>query len=166
MSLRVELAFLPLWCRYPHNSRSISLSLCCIKSAFPAISPQKDSFWIVSCAMLPTLGPFLPPRHSCHYSLDDVILWIALSICHICLPEVAKGSFQSIDHCILCWTCCWARCWMLQGMDHMEASYIFYVKVGRLVRFEQSKIRVLTVTSLGIVMLTLHYDLMVSMGFM
>jgi len=50
---------------------------------------------------------------------------------------------------------------MLQDMDHMEASCVFYVKVDRFNQFEQSKIRVLTVTSLGIVMLTVHYDLMV-----
>jgi len=50
---------------------------------------------------------------------------------------------------------------MLQDMDHMEASCIFYVKVGRFDQLEQSKISVLTVTSLGIVMLTVHQDLMV-----
>jgi hypothetical protein len=38
-----------------------------------------------------------------------------------------------------------------------------YVKVGRFDKFEQSKISVLTDTSLGIVMLTVHYDLIVSM---
>jgi len=65
----------------------------------------------------------------------------------------------------MCWPCCWARWWMLQEMDHMEASCVFYVKVGRFDQFEQSKISVLTVTSLGIVMLTVHYDLIVSMWF-
>ena len=47
-------------------------------------------------------------------------------------------------------------------MDHMEASCVFYVKVGRFDQFEQSKISVLTVTSLAIVMLIVHYDLIVS----
>jgi len=51
---------------------------------------------------------------------------------------------------------------MLQDMDHMEASCIFYVKIGRFDQLEQSKIRVLTVASLGIVMLTIHWDLMMS----
>jgi len=51
---------------------------------------------------------------------------------------------------------------MLQEMDHMEASCVFYVKVGRFDQFEQSKISVLTVTSLGIVMLTVHCDLIIS----
>jgi len=51
---------------------------------------------------------------------------------------------------------------MLQDMDHMEASCLLYVKVGRFDQFEQSKISVLTITSLGIIMLTVHYKLMVS----
>ena len=55
---------------------------------------------------------------------------------------------------------------MLQEMDHMEASCVFYVKVGRFGYFEQNKISVLTVTSLGIVMLTVHYDMIVTMLFM
>jgi hypothetical protein len=52
---------------------------------------------------------------------------------------------------------------MLQGMDHMETSCVFYVKVGRFEQFEHSKISVLTITSLGIVMPTVQYDLIVSM---
>jgi len=52
---------------------------------------------------------------------------------------------------------------MLYNMEHMEASWVFPVTVGRFDQFEQSKISFLTVTSLGIVMLTVHYDLMVSM---
>ena len=51
---------------------------------------------------------------------------------------------------------------MLQDVDQMEASCVFYVKVGRFHRLSQSKISVLTIPSLGIVMLTVHYDLMVS----
>jgi len=94
LSLRLELAVLPLRSLAPHNPRSISLSLRCLKSAFPVISPLQASFWIISCAMLPTLGPFVPPSHSCLCSPDDVVGWNALSICHICPPEVAKGSFS------------------------------------------------------------------------
>jgi len=52
---------------------------------------------------------------------------------------------------------------MLQEMDHMEASCVFYVKVGRFDQFEQSKISILIVTSLGIVMLIVLYDLIVRM---
>jgi len=47
---------------------------------------------------------------------------------------------------------------MLQGMDHMEARFVFYVKVGTLDQLEQSKFCVLTVTKLGIVMLTVQID--------
>jgi len=42
---------------------------------------------------------------------------------------------------------------MLQDVDHMEASCAFYVKVGTFDQLEYSKICLLTVTSLGIVML-------------
>ena len=55
---------------------------------------------------------------------------------------------------------------MLQGMDHMEASCVFYVKVGMLDQLEQSKFCVLTVTKLGIVMLTIQIDLIFSVSFM
>jgi len=55
---------------------------------------------------------------------------------------------------------------MLQDMDHIEASCIFYVKVGTLDQLEQSKLCVLTVTKLGIVMLTVHDDSNVSVSFM
>jgi len=55
---------------------------------------------------------------------------------------------------------------MLQDMDHTEASCVFYVKVGTLDQLEQSKFCVLTVTRLGIVMLTIQDDLIVSVSFM
>ena len=43
---------------------------------------------------------------------------------------------------------------MLQHVDHKEASCMFHVKDGTLNHLEQSKIGILTVTSLRIVMLT------------
>jgi hypothetical protein len=52
---------------------------------------------------------------------------------------------------------------MSQDMDHIEASWVCYVQVGRFDQFEQSKISSLTVTLSGIVMLTVHYDMMGSM---
>ena len=55
---------------------------------------------------------------------------------------------------------------MLQDMDHIEASYISYVKVGTLIRLEQSKIHVLTFTTLGIAMLTVHHDMIFRVCFM
>ena len=51
---------------------------------------------------------------------------------------------------------------MLQDVDHIEASCVVYVKVGTLNRLEESKICVLTVTTLGIAMLTVHQDMMFS----
>jgi len=47
-------------------------------------------------------------------------------------------------------------------MDHIQASWVFYVKVGMFDRLEQSKMSILTVTTLGIVMLILQYDLIFS----
>ena len=99
LSRRLELAFLPLQSLTLHDPPSISLSLHCLKSVFPVFSPPQASFWIVSCAMLPTLGPFLPPSHSCLYSHDDIIVSNASLICHICPPVVAKGSFS--EHWLL-----------------------------------------------------------------
>ena len=90
-------------------------------------------------------------------------------LCRFATPACRKWQkvlFRSIDHWILCWPCGWARCWMLQEMDHMEASCVFYVKVCRFDQFEKSKIRVLTVTSLGMVMPIVDYDLIVSVWFM
>ena len=51
---------------------------------------------------------------------------------------------------------------MLLDMDHTEASCIIYVEVGTLDLFEQSTICVLTVTTLGIAMLTVRHDMMCS----
>jgi hypothetical protein len=45
---------------------------------------------------------------------------------------------------------------MLQDMHQMEASCIFYLMVGMFDQLQEGKIRVLTVTALGIVMLTVH----------
>jgi len=96
LSLSLELAVLPLRSLAPHDPQSISLSLRCLQCPFPMVSPLQASFWIVTCAMLAMVGPFLPTSHSCLYSPDDVVGWNASSICHICPPEVAKGSFS--DH--------------------------------------------------------------------
>ena len=75
-----------------------------------------------------------------------------------------KVLFLSIDHCLLCWKYWWPRCWMLQDMDHMEASCVFYVKVGMLNWLDPTKICVLTVKTLGIAMLTVHHYMMFSIG--
>jgi len=51
---------------------------------------------------------------------------------------------------------------MLRDMDHIEASCVFYVEVGTLNRLEQSKFCVVTVTTFGIAMLTVHHDMIFS----
>jgi len=55
---------------------------------------------------------------------------------------------------------------MLQDMDNMEASFVFYVKVGTFTYLEQSKNALLTVDKTGIVGLTVHHDLIASISFM
>jgi len=55
---------------------------------------------------------------------------------------------------------------MLQVMDNMEASCVFYVKVSTFTNLEQSKISLWTVNKPGIVMLTVHHDMIVSVIFM
>jgi len=55
---------------------------------------------------------------------------------------------------------------MLQVMDNMEASCVFYVKVGTFTHLEQSKVFLLTVNKSGIVTLTVQHDLIVSVIFM
>jgi hypothetical protein len=55
---------------------------------------------------------------------------------------------------------------MLQVMDNMEASCVFYVKVGTFTHPEQSKIFLLTVKKSGIVTLTVQHDLIVGVIFM
>ena len=51
-------------------------------------------------------------------------------------------------------------------MDNMEASCVFYVKVGTFNQFEQSKICILTVNKMGIVRLTVQHDMIFSLSFM
>jgi len=86
-------------------------------------------------------------------------------MCSICPPEGVVGSFWSIDYGSLGWLCCWAICCMLQDMVNMEASCIFYVKVGMFTHLEQSKTSLLTVNKTGIVRLTVQQDLFVSISF-
>jgi len=54
---------------------------------------------------------------------------------------------------------------MLQVVDNMEASRIFYIKVGTFTHLEQSKTSLLTVNKTGIVRLTLQHDFIVSVSF-
>jgi len=55
---------------------------------------------------------------------------------------------------------------MMQVMDNMEASCVFYVKVGMFTHLEQSKIFLLNVNKSGTVMLTVQHELIVIFSFM
>jgi hypothetical protein len=54
---------------------------------------------------------------------------------------------------------------MLQDMDNMEASCIFYVKVGTCTHLEQGKTSLLTVNITGIVRVNVQHDYIISFGF-
>jgi hypothetical protein len=51
---------------------------------------------------------------------------------------------------------------MLQVMDNMEASCVFYVKVVTFTHLEQTKILLLTVETSGIVTPTIQHDLILA----
>jgi len=55
---------------------------------------------------------------------------------------------------------------MLQDMDSMEASCVFYVKVGKLNHIERNLIWLVTVNTAGIVRLTVQHHMIVSASFM
>ena len=55
---------------------------------------------------------------------------------------------------------------MLQVMDNMEASCVFYVKVGTFTHLEPSKISLSIVKKSGIQTLTVRYEMIVSVIFM
>jgi hypothetical protein len=54
---------------------------------------------------------------------------------------------------------------MLQVMDNMEVSWVFYVKVSTFTHLEQSKTALLTVNKSGIMSLTIQHDMIVSVSF-
>ena len=55
---------------------------------------------------------------------------------------------------------------MLQIMDNMEASCIFYVKVVMFTHVEQRNISLMTVNETGIVKLTVQRNMIVSISFL
>jgi hypothetical protein len=55
---------------------------------------------------------------------------------------------------------------MLQDMGNMEASCVFYVKVGMFTHLEESKTTLLTVNIMELVKLTLQHDLVLSVSLM
>jgi hypothetical protein len=54
----------------------------------------------------------------------------------------------------------------LQIMDNMQASFVFYVKVGTFIHLEQSTISLLTVNKSEIVKLSVQYAIIVSVSSM
>jgi hypothetical protein len=78
------------WFPSQHSPPPISLSLHCMRSAFLIFAPPQASFWIASCAKPQPLGLSLRPSRSCTHSLDDIILWNTVWICHNCQSAVAK----------------------------------------------------------------------------
>jgi hypothetical protein len=55
---------------------------------------------------------------------------------------------------------------MLQVMDNLVVSCVFYVKVSMFTQFEHSKIALLSVNKSGIITLTIQHDMIVSVSFM
>jgi hypothetical protein len=55
---------------------------------------------------------------------------------------------------------------MLQVMDNMEASCVFYIKVSMFTHLEQTKTSLFTVNESGTVVLTIQHVLIVSIIFM
>jgi len=55
---------------------------------------------------------------------------------------------------------------MLQVIDNMEASCVFFVKVGTFTHIQKSNISLLTVNNSGIVTLTVQHNMIVSVIFM
>jgi len=157
LSLRPQLAFSPQRSLFPHNPRSISPSLPFLKSVFWVVSPPPATFWIASCATLQELGPFLLPSNTCLHSFDDIVVWNALSICHICLPVMAKGFFS--EH----WPLYFVLTLLLDEMLNV-ARYGPHRGKLRLLCFgwcasstwTQQNLR-FAVTELGIAMVTVHH---------
>ena len=54
---------------------------------------------------------------------------------------------------------------MLQVLDNIEVSCVFYVKVSTCTHLEQSKTALLTVNKSGIMTLTVQHDMIVSVSF-
>jgi len=149
-----------------HNPRSISLSFHCLRIVFLVISRPQASFWSQGA--------------QCTKGSDSFWLWAALALIRLmtsscrmlCWFAVFASQkwwevhFLRIDHCSLYSLCCWARCWMLQDMDSMEESCVFYAKVGMLNHLEHSQIWLVTVNKTGIVRLTILHNLIVSVSFM
>jgi len=75
-------------------------------------------------------------------------------------------DFRGTENCNFCLLCHGASGWMLQDMDNMVASCIFYVKVRMFTCLEQRKPSFLSGNKLELVRLTVKHNLCVSLSFM
>jgi hypothetical protein len=132
---------------------------------YPVFSQLRACFFIAICATLQTLGPFLPPSRSCLCLFDDFAVWNTWLICHTCLPVVAKGLLLEQRPLYLVLTLVLSEMLDVERYVPHRGKLCLSVKVGRFDHLEQSKISILTVTAIGIVMLTVHHNLMVSVWF-
>jgi len=87
--------------------------------------------------------------------LGGMVCQFAIFACH----KWGNNLHRSTNYCIVCWLSWWTGSWMLQVTDHMEASSIFYVKVRMLDQLEKSKSFILTITWLGIALLTVQHNI-------
>jgi len=166
LPLRLQLAFLPQRFLSQHDPQSISHSLIAQEVHFSPFLGCKLLFGSQTAQCPKGMGSFCFQATLAFIrlmtSLGGQLCWFAI----FASWKWCIVLFWSIDHCGLCWFCCWARCWMLQVMDNMEASCVFYVTVGTFTHLEQSKISLLTVNKFGIVKLTIQPDVNVSVSLM
>jgi hypothetical protein len=97
--LHLQLSFLPQRFLSQHNGCSISLSLYYLWSAFLIVSLQQASCCIASYTMRKALRIYMVHRRSGLHSHNDIVMWLALWICHICQPKVGSVSF--VEHWLL-----------------------------------------------------------------
>ena len=164
--MRLQIPFLPQRSPLQHNPWSISLALHFVTSAFLIISPAQAS-WGSYAAQCPNGSDcFCFQAALVLIRLMRLIGWSLCWFAVIAHQKCQNVLLWNIDHCILRWLRCWARCWMLQDVDNLEASCVFYVKVSTFTHPEQSKPALLTVNNSGMVRLTVQHDLIVSISFL
>jgi len=90
------------------------------------------------------------------------------TVCRLAVAAYRKWRqvvFWSSNHSSLCWLC-WLPCWMLQDMDNIKPTCVFYVKVSTFTHLEQCKTTIVTVNQWGVVTLNVRHELILSVSFM
>jgi hypothetical protein len=95
-------------------------------------------------------------------SLCGMLSWFAL----FAYQKWRNGILGSILNFSLCWLCWSARYCIVQNMDDMDARWVFNVNFGMIDHFKQCKICILTITQIGIVMLTIQQEFIFRISFM